>query len=153
MEILDVLRKWKGSEYDDISKIQVDVDRTEYVIQGAKQLYATIIGETLATPEFRLIDTPKVDANLLLRNAFEILTDIRGVVRLYNSCKKCGYKQEQNFISVHKSVGAADILHALLAKEAKCYKLVTFDKGFLDLANDSRIKPLWIEVLRPPKKR
>jgi predicted nucleic acid-binding protein len=151
LEILDVLRKWRASELEAISKIQTDWDRTRYVIEGAKQVYSNIIAETLATPDFRIIETPNVDANLLMTAAFEILTDITGVVRLYNSCSKCGYEQDHPIISVHKSVGAADILHALIAKEAKCHKLVTFDKGFLDLINNPRLQPLWIHVLRPPK--
>lgn len=153
LEILDVLRKWRASELDTISKIQTDWDRTRYVIEGAKQLYSHIIAETLASPDFRIIETPNVDASLLMTTAFEILTDINGVVKLYNSCSKCGYEQDHALISVHKSVGAADILHALIAKEANCHRLVTFDKGFLDLINHARIQPLWIDVLRPPRQK
>lgn len=150
MEILDVLRKWKGAEFDAISNIPSESDRVNYVIEGAKQLYAKVIMETLATPEFRLEDKFKVDTAWLLRTAFEILTDVRGVVRLYDECNKCGTKKDgQEFISAHKCAGTADMVHALLARELKCSTFVTFDKGFLDLINEKRIKPLRIEVLRP----
>lgn len=152
MEILDVLRKWKGGEFDSITALETDGQRLTYVIDGAMKLYQKVILETLATPEFRLIETDGIDTSLMLRTAFEIMTDVKGVVRLYDNCKKCGYTRNgENFISVHKCVGTVDIIHALLAKAMKCNSFVTFDKGFIDLVNDQRLKPLSIEILRPPR--
>lgn len=151
MEMVDVLRKWKGSEFDKISGMLSEDDRIRHVIDGASAIYKQIMIETLATPEFRIIDIVKTDMGLLLRTAFEILTDMKGVVRLYDKCGKCGYKTNsgEKFISVHKCVGTADILHVLLAKDMGCQAFVTLDKGFQELVNDPRIKPLRIEVLSP----
>jgi hypothetical protein len=150
MEILDVLRKWKGAEFDVISRMPTDAERVNHVIDGAQQLYAKVVLATLATPDFRLEDKYKIDTAWLLHSAFEILTDVKGVVRLYHDCNKCGASRGgEDFVSAHKCVGTADMIHALLARELKCSTFVTFDKGFFELINEKRIKPLRIEVLRP----
>jgi hypothetical protein len=151
MEILDVLRKIRAENFDTLFAMPNDDERISYVIDGAREIYAQIIGEMLSTPEIRFMDSLKLDITQLLRNGLEILSDMKGRVNFYDTCNRCNSKREDNrkFISVLKSPETADMMHALIAKELKCNTLITFDKGFLDLANDSRIRPLQILVLKP----
>lgn|GEM_PF-5546279 len=152
LEILDVLRKWKGWEFETLSRMSTQEDHIKHVIEGARERYAEIITEMLAVPEIRFMQPLHLDITQLLHDALEILSDVKGSVRFYDSCKICGRQNNgQKFLSVHKCVGMQDVIHVLLAKAMKCDAFVTFDRGFLELLNETRIRPVRIEVLRPPK--
>ena len=48
--------------------------------------------------------------------------------------------------SKHKQILAADILHALLARDTACDSLITFDKEFSALVGNQYINPMQIQV-------
>jgi len=149
LEILEVLRGIKAKELWTLRRMTTDQERIDHVVGGARQIYQQVIQEILKTPEIRFMPPLKSDITDLYFRANDILSDMKGSVRFYHSCKKCKTEDanEIKFISTHKCVGAADIIHALLAKEMKCDSLATLDKGFYELINDARIKPLKIIVL------
>lgn len=148
MEVLEVLRKMRASDFETISQIQRDA-QASHVFAGARQTYAEFVSELLKTPEIEIMsDGLNVDITKMLSQALEILADLKGRIRMYSECNRCGgTRNGERFISVHKCAGTADIIHLLLAKAMKCHSFITFDKGFLELVNDSRIKPLRIIVL------
>lgn len=104
-----------------------------------------------ATPHFQFMTPLNLDISNLFMTAWEILYDIRGKVKFYHCCDSCCNKREGGspIVCVHKGVGAMDILHALIANESNCTKLVTFDRWFEELRDNYRIYPLEIEILEP----
>lgn len=78
LEILDVLRKWNGWEFEKLSNLTNDEDRIKLVIDNAQNTYAQVITEMLAIPEIRFMETLQIDITQLLRDALEILSDLKG---------------------------------------------------------------------------
>jgi predicted nucleic acid-binding protein len=153
MEILAVLRSNKSKEFKTLNSINGWDRRLTYVIDGANTMYNELIEICLKLQVIRFMPMAvNIDISQLLLSALQILSAMRGRVQFQYFCSGCGRKKGEYFLSAHKCVGTVDIIHALLAKELKCNKLVTFDRGFEELITESRIQPLDIKVMKPPKR-
>jgi predicted nucleic acid-binding protein len=146
-EVLEVFRSMKAKEFAHLLTLDSDDARTEYVLREASKLYGLVVGEIVKIPEIIWMPDLTTNVTSLLGTAVEILSNTRGSVRSFNQCKKCGSSSADHYFSSHKCVGTADVLHALLAKEFKCDRLATFDKGFKELIGNPTLKGLEIWVL------
>ncbi len=87
---------------------------------------------------------PSTGTRKLLRAAIEIQKRVFGSVSKESRCPVCSGLH--NFFRYHGPY-EIDLIHALLAKELRCQKMLTFDHDFSLLKNDPNIQPLVIEVL------
>jgi predicted nucleic acid-binding protein len=154
MEVLNVLRKQhtKPSNIKALSGLNNSA-RTSFVIDNAKVVYNELLTDMLKSPRyFKFMNPLTLDITSLLSTASDILYKVKGDIRFFHDCKNCCSKREKTqepLVCVHKCVGATDIMHALIANEYECDRLVTFDKGFGEIVGYPEFYPLKIEVLLP----
>lgn len=142
MEIMGVFRSIKGSELSSLRGLS-DRAQLEYVLQESKSMYDIIIHELLQMPNLVFEKGKQTNLQNTLTDAFAILEKIRGVVKIYDSCAKCG---SDHPVSVHKAVAMVDILHALIAKDVGCDVIITFDKGFNELKSHEKFDSIEFDV-------
>lgn len=142
IEVIGVLRTLIGRERTVLQGFSYN-EQADYVKDEAQNWYNQLIAEILQMPNIKIEKGKQANLQSTLETAFEIMTEIKGVVKFYQQCGICGSNHPA---SAHKQVLAADILHALIAKDTVCDFLVTFDKGFNGLSNEPRISPLQIMV-------
>lgn len=145
MEVLAVLRTQKGREKNNLKDLSWD-KQIEYVLKESKTMYDNLMGELLKLPNVKFELGKPIDLRKILDISFSIMQKAKGKVRFFDYCKKCGSKGLTH--SAFKGLGSDDILHALIAKEAGCDYLITFDSDFEELKNHEEIKPLEIIVLK-----
>lgn len=146
METLSVVRAIKSKEFSKLRAINSETKRVESVIKGAKKDFDELIALTLRVPCLKFMPKTDLDINNLLGSALSIMECMNGNVRFFHRCNNCNTKRDKEFYSGHKCVGTVDIIHALIAKQCKCNKLVTFDQPFQELSNHEKILPLYIDV-------
>lgn len=144
METVNVFRRIKMEESNE-QGITDPNKQLEYIKNESKLLYRELVQKLLETQRnIRLEECDGVAISNFLSTSLEIAQQYLGVVRTYNNCKQCKSNIPHN---VHKAIGALDILHIFIARALKCKYLITFDKGFKEIINDERIKPLEIKVM------
>lgn len=149
MEVLGVFRKDRTKELEELKKMPSWKQQLTFIVEGAKNVYEGLMTEMLKIPQVKFMRPLTADVTELLSSASDILYDMRGRVKFYDSCDKCCTRKEgEQFVCTHKCVGAMDVLHAVIANELNCTKLATFDKGFHELKSEYRLHPLEIDVLR-----
>jgi predicted nucleic acid-binding protein len=87
---------------------------------------------------------PSTRTNKLLQGAYDMSQRVFGNVSKEIRCPVCS--GVHNFFKYHGPY-EIDLIHALLAKELRCRRILTFDHDFSLLKNDPLIQPLIIEVL------
>lgn len=142
MEILGVFRMIKGSELEEI-KSKPEKSRLEYVLKESKGMFEKMMSEIIRMPNIKLEKGKTTNLQTVLNEALTIMNDIKGDIRFFNHCKKCG---SENQSSGHRAVATVDILHAILARDIGCESLITFDKGFNELKNMENFTNLEIDV-------
>lgn len=142
IELKGVIRTILGTDRTQLENIAQN-KQADYVKSESQKIYNELISELLQLPNIKFEKGRQSNFQSVLDSANQIMDDIKGDVRFYNTCGNCGTQYKS---SKHKQILAADILHALLAKDTACDSLITFDKGFTGLVNDSTISPLQIIV-------
>ncbi len=144
MEAVNVFRRIKTEELKELGITDPD-KQTEYVKNESTFLYQQLTRKLLeAQRNLRLEDCKGVSISSFLSTSLEISQNYSGVVKTYNDCRQCKSNIPHN---VHKAIGALDIIHIFIARGLKCKYLITFDKGFKQIINDERIKPLEVRVM------
>jgi len=142
-EILGVLRVIKASEdLEYLNKLRSQ-EQLDYVLNESKILFDTMVGELLQMPNVMFERGKNTNFQSMLDDVLSVLNNIKGVVKIYNNCKKCGSNLP---VSTHKGVATVDLLHALMAKDIGCDSLITFDKGFNELKSESKFDSIEIDV-------
>lgn len=144
IEVLAVLRTQKGREMESLASLSNE-KRIEFVISESKSMYDSILFELLQLPNIKFDLGGHGDMKTIFDVAFDIMQEKEGVVKIHNSCKKCGSENKPH--SVYKGFGSDDIIHALFAKDIGCDMFITFDSDFGKLRGDERIEPLEFRIL------
>lgn len=142
IEMKGVLRTLLGRERAALESIPAH-KQPDYVKDEATEQYKIVLAELLRLPYIKFEKGKQSNLQSVLEEADQIMDDIKGSVRFYD---KCGICRSQFKNSVYKQILAADILHALLAKDTGCDMLITFDKGFAALTGNSQIGTMQIMV-------
>ncbi len=142
IELQGVLRTLKGYERTILEAMQPN-KQADYVKTEATNMYNTLMAELLKLQYIKFEKGRQTNFQSILDCAYQIMNDIKGIVKLYNNCGICNSNYKS---SVHKQILVADILHALLAKDTNCDSLITFDKGFSALIGNSHIGSMQIIV-------
>jgi predicted nucleic acid-binding protein len=145
MEVIAVLRTQKGREKHNLKGLS-DEKRLEFVLNGSKSMYDKLMGELLQLPGIKFELGKHTDLNKLMNSAFDILQRIKGKVRFYTRCSKCGSRDVS--YTAFKGMGSDDMIHALLAKDVGCDYLITFDKDFEDLKIFDEFDGLEFRILK-----
>lgn len=87
---------------------------------------------------------PSTGTSLVLRKAYDLSKRTFGRVTSEPKCPVC--HKPHNFFQYHGPY-QVDFIHALLARDLQCQKMMTFDTDFSLLKDDPLIQPLSIEVL------
>ena len=144
MEAVNVFRRIKTEELR-VLGITDSNQQTEYVKNESRFLYSELVQKLLETRgNIRLEECKTVSISSFLSTSLDMVQQYYGTVKTYNNCKQCKSNIPHH---VHKAVGPLDVLHVFIAKALRCKYLITFDKGFKDIINDQRIKPLEIKVI------
>lgn len=142
IEIKGVLRTILGSDRTQLQTIPEN-KQADHVKTKATEIFQALISELLQLSSIKFEKGRQTNFQLILDLANGIMDDIKGTIRFYNTCGNCNAPYKS---SKHKQILAADILHALLAKDTACDSLITFDKGFNALVGNQHIDPLQIQV-------
>ena len=142
IEIKGVIRTILGTDRMQLETIAQN-KQADHIKLESQKIYDELISELLKLPNIKFEKGRQSNFQSILDLANQIMDDIKGDVRFYNTCGNCGAQYKS---SKHKQILAADILHALLAKDTACDTLITFDKGFAGLVNNDTISPLQIVV-------
>ena len=145
MEITTALRIQKGKEKDKLDGLPRD-KQVEYVLKESKSMYDELVKELLQLPNVKFELGKHTDLNKLLTQGFDILQKIKGAVKFYNKCKRCG-SHNVNY-SLFKGLGTDDVIHALIAKDVGCDQLITFDGDFDDLKGLEEFEGLEFRVFK-----
>lgn len=145
MEVLAVLRTQKGRQIHTLNKLS-GYKQTEFVLNESKSMYDKLMGELIKLPNMKFDLGRHVDLNNILDRAFDVLQKTKGKVRFYHRCSKCGSTNVR--YTAFKGLGSDDAIHALLAKDAGCDSLFTFDKDFEDLEAFEEFKGLEFRILK-----
>jgi predicted nucleic acid-binding protein len=97
----------------------------------------------LRMPNTHLAD-PSVSVRNLLKRALDLSQRIFGDSILRNDCPIC--HSAMSYLQ-YKGPLQIDIIHALIARDLRCDKMLTYDHGFSLLGAEQLIQPLTIEVL------
>lgn len=121
--------------------------RTNPVIQTlegiTKEKYTEFASTLLALTNVKLKD-PNTLASQVLNPSFALLFKHFGSIIQETECPICG--TAYTFLGVD-GICESDALHVLLAWHLNCDFFFTFDKDFLEIAQDSTISPMKIVVL------
>jgi predicted nucleic acid-binding protein len=142
IEIKGVLRAILGADRAQLQSIP-EKKQADYVKAKATEIFQALVSELLRLPNIKFEKGRQTNFQSILDSANDIMDDIKGTVRFYCTCGNCGAPYKN---SKHKQILAADILHALLAKDTACDSLITFDKGFSALIGNQYIDPMQIQV-------
>lgn len=142
IEVKGVLRTLIGRDRATLATIS-RTEQADYVKSEANTMYNVLLGELLKLPSIKFEKGRLTNFQSILDTANTIMDDIKGDVRFYDRCGICNASYQS---SNHKQILAADILHALLAKDTGCDSLITFDKGFHGLIGNKEIESLQIIV-------
>ena len=142
IEVKGVIRTILGADRAQLETIEQS-KQADHVKSESQKIYNELIAELLQLPNIKFEKGRQSNFQSVLDAANQIMDDIQGDVRFYNTCGNCGAQYKS---SKHKQILAADILHALLAKDTACDSLITFDKGFAALVSNSTISSLQIVV-------
>lgn len=142
IEVKGVLRTILGADREQLQAIPEN-KRADHVRDKAKEIFQAFVSELLRLSSIKFEKGRQTNFQSILDTANDIMDDIKGTVRFYNTCGNCNAPYKS---SKHKQILAADILHALLAKDTSCDSLITFDKGFKTLAGNQHINSLQIQV-------
>ncbi|MDE1838458.1 MAG: PIN domain-containing protein [Thaumarchaeota archaeon] len=142
IELKGVIRTILGTDRPQLETIEQN-KQSEYVKSESQKIYDELIGELLQLPNIKFEKGRQSNFQSILDAANQIMDDIKGDVRFYDTCGNCGAQFKS---SKHKQILAADILHALLAKDTACDSLITFDKGFAGLVGNSIMSQLQIVI-------
>lgn len=142
MEVLQVFRRQLGSDRTTLQTIP-RYQQPDHIKNESHSMYQGLLKELLKLPNIKFEKGSYANIATLFETSFEILQEIKGTVKFYNSCGFCGSNSR---ISVHKAVATMDITHAVIAKNTGCELLLTFDKGFKELIDNAKLVPLEIQV-------
>ncbi|TBR23863.1 MAG: hypothetical protein EPO63_04970 [Candidatus Nitrosotenuis sp.] len=142
IEIKGVLRTILGSDRAQLQTIPEN-KQADHVKAKATEIFQALISELLQLSSIKFEKGRQTNFQSILDSANGIMDDIKGTVRFYNTCGSCNATYKS---SKHKQILAADILHALLARDTACDSLITFDKGFSALVGNQYIDPMQIQV-------
>lgn len=145
MEVIAVLRSQKGREKNKLDGLSRE-QQLDYVLKESKSMYDDLVKELLQLSNLKFELGKHTDLNKLMSKAFDILQKIKGKVRFYNRCKRCG--TENVSYSAFKGLGSDDVIHALLAKDVGCDQLITFDGDFEDLKGFEEFDGLEFRVFK-----
>lgn len=144
METINVFRRIKTEELKQLT-ITEPAEQIEYVKNESNFLYNDLTRKLLESHKtIKFEDCRGIAFSNFLPTCLEIAQQYHGKVKTYNNCRQCKSNVTHN---VHKAIGPLDILHIFLALALGCKYFITFDKGFLDIVNDSRMKNLEIKVM------
>lgn len=145
MEVIAVLRTQKGRERHNLDRLS-NKQQLEFVLNESKSMYDKLMGELIKLPNLKFELGRHVDLNKLMGQALGVLEKTRGKTRFYHRCSRCG-SQNVSY-TAFKGLGSDDAIHALLARDAGCDCLVTFDKDFDDLKEFEEFEGLEFRVLK-----
>lgn len=143
MEVLGVFRRHIGTDRQRMYSVPRDT-QGEYVQTESQSMFQSMLGELVKMGNIKFEDGKSVDLASVLNPSLDIMKEVKGIVKFYNTCGICN---SQARVSVHKAVATMDIIHTTIAKETGCESLITFDKGFKELQGNDSLNPLEIEVL------
>lgn len=145
MEVIAVLRTQKGREVHNMGRLSGE-RQLEFVLKESRSMYDKLMGELIKLPSLKFELGRHADLNRLMGQAFGVLQKTKGKVRSYDRCSKC---DSQNVsYTAFKGLGSDDIIHALLAKDAGCDCLITFDRDFDGLEGFEEFEGLEFRVLK-----
>lgn len=142
IEIKGVLRTILGADRTQLQSIPEN-KQADHVKAKAAEIFQVLVSELLKLPSIKFEKGRQTNFQSILDSANNIMDEIKGTVRFYNTCGNCNSAYKN---SKYKQILAADILHALLAKDTACDSLITFDKGFGALVGNQQIDPMQIQV-------
>ena len=145
MEVIAVLRTQKGREKHNLKKFPYK-EQSKFVLEESKLMYDTLIKELMQLPNLKFELGKHTDLNELMNQAVAVLQKTEGDVKYRNRCSRCG-SQNVNY-TAFKGLGSDDIIHALLAKDAGCDCLITFDQDFESLKEFEDFEGLEFRVLK-----
>lgn len=145
MEVIAVLRTQKGRERHNLDRLS-NKQQLEFVLNESKSMYDKLMGELIKLPNLKFELGRHVDLNKLMGQALGVLEKTRGKTRFYHRCSRCG-SQNVSY-TAFKGLGSDDAIHALLARDAGCDCLVTFDKDLDDLKEFEEFEGLEFRVLK-----
>lgn len=142
IEIKGVLRAILGSDRTLMQTIPEN-KQSDHVKAKSTEIFQALVSDLLQLPSVKFEKGRQTNFQSVLDSANDIMDEIQGTVRFYNTCGNCNAQYKN---SKHKQILVADILHALLAKDTACDSLITFDKGFGALVGNQHIDPMVIQV-------
>lgn len=137
-----MLRTIIGADREQLQTIPEN-KQAEHVRNKAKEIFQALVSDLLKLSSIKFEKGRQTDFQTILDSANDIMDDIKGTVRFYNTCGNCDAPYKS---SKHKQILAADILHVLLAKDTACDSFITFDKGFNALIGSQYVNSLQIQV-------
>jgi len=143
LELKGVIRTILGYERTQLETIPQQ-KQADHVKTKSVEIYNLLVGELLQLSSIKFEKGRQTNFQSVLDIANEIMDEIKGTIRFYDNCGVCRAPYKS---SKHKQILAADIFHALLAKDTSCDSLITFDNGFRSLIGNSKIEPLQIQVM------
>ncbi len=105
-------------------------------------------GKNLLRMKNVLLSDPDTKTSRTLNRAFELSKRIFGHATKESECPVCHKPFDKDFFDYH-GPHQLDFIHALIARDLQCQKMLTFDPDFALLKGDSFIQPLSIEILNP----
>ncbi len=133
MEIITVMRVKKGRETHLLDSMPDD-QQSEFVLRESRSMYGKLIAELMKLPGLRFEHGQNMGMGTVMKSALNIIHETGGHVRPGGKSRFSG-------------VGTVDVLHTLLAKDMGCDELVTFDKGFDEMAKIAAFEGLTFRIL------
>lgn len=133
MEVITVIRVKKGRETHRLGSMPDD-QQSEFVLRESRSMYGKLIAELMKLPGLTFEHGQNVGVGTVMKNALNIIHETGGHVRPSGKSRFSG-------------VGTVDVLHTLLAKNMGCDELVTFDKGFDEMARIAAFEGLTFRIL------
>lgn len=133
MEVITVMRVKKGRETHRLGSMPDD-QQSEFVLRESRSMYGKLIAELMKLPGLKFEHGQNMGVGTVMKNALNIIHETGGHVRPSGKSRFSG-------------VGTVDVLHTLLAKNMGCDELVTFDKGFDEMARIAAFEGLTFRIL------
>ncbi len=133
MEVITVMRVKKGRETHRLGSMPDD-QQSEFVLRESRTMYGKLIAELMRLPGLKFEHGQNMGVGTVMKNALNTIHETGGHVRSSGKSRFSG-------------VGTVDVLHALLAQNMDCNELVTFDKGFDEMARIAAFEGLTFRIL------
>ena len=123
----------------------IQTSRTAESIKGYTKTVFSNYGNLVVGMKHVRFTDPKAGTSYLLQRAYQLSQEIFGHATKDPKCPIC--HAPHDFFQYHGPY-QVDFIHALIARDLQCQKMLTFDNDFSLLKNDPLIQPLSIEVLK-----